>query len=301
LVTLDALGRYYDRVGALHAKGEQPPPACNDLLRRCGEDASPAVQELIGTYLVSARLLGERTASLHLTLASEAEDKAFAPEPFTPHYVRGLFQSMRNLAAQSLRLLRKQLKTLPVEAVPLAERVLTLESDIISRYRPLFERRISAKRIRIHGDYHLGQVLWTGKDFVILDFEGEPAVALSERRIKRSPLRDVAGMIRSFDYAAHEGLLQHIQRGSLPPENLATFEPWTRFWNHSVSVAFLRAYLQALGQSEVLPGAPDEIQVMLQAYLLNKAMYEIGYELNNRPAWVKIPLQGILHLLEEQP
>jgi maltose alpha-D-glucosyltransferase/alpha-amylase len=300
LVALDALGRYYDRVGALHAKGEMPPPVDNDLLRLCCEDASPAVQELIGTYLESARLLGERTAGMHLALASEAEAKHFAPEPFTPHYVRGLFQSMRNLATQNLRLLRKQLRTLPAEAVPMAERVLALEGELINRYRPLFERRIRAHRIRIHGDYHLGQVLWTGKDFVILDFEGEPAVALSERRIKRSPLRDVAGMIRSFHYAAYMGLQQHVERGSLPPENLAMFEPWARFWNHAVSATFLRAYRQALGPSKVLPETPEDLQVMLHAYLLNKASYELGYELNNRPAWLKIPLQGILHLLEEQ-
>ena len=150
----------------------------------------------------------------------------------------------------------------------------------------------------MHGDYHLGQVLWTGKDFVILDFEGEPAVALSERRIKRSPLRDVAGMLRSFHYAAHAGLYQHIERGSLPPENLAAFEPWARFWNSTVSAAFLRSYLQAIGPSEILPSTPAELQVMLQAYLLNKAVYELGYELNNRPAWLNIPLHGILHLVE---
>jgi maltose alpha-D-glucosyltransferase/alpha-amylase len=296
---LDALGRYYDRVGTLSAKGEVAPTVSSDLLRLCCQEASPAVQELIGTYLESARRLGERTAALHLALASETEDPSFAPEPFTPHYVRGLFQSMRNLATHNLRLLRKQLKTLPTEVAPMAERILSLESEIITRYRPLFERRISAKRIRIHGDYHLGQVLWTGKDFVILDFEGEPAVALSERRIKRSPLRDVAGMIRSFHYAAYAGLHQHVERGSLPPENVATFEPWARFWNHAVSATFLRAYLQSLGKSEVLPSTSEELQVMLQAYLLNKAMYELGYELNNRPAWLKIPLQGILHLLEE--
>ena len=122
---------------------------------------------------------------------------------------------------------------------------------------------------------------------------------LSERRIKRSPLRDVAGMIRSFHYAAYAGLYQHVERGSLPPENLATFEPWARFWNHAVSSAFLRAYLQALGKSEVLPKSDEELRVMLPAYLLNKAIYQLGYELNNRPTWLKIPLQGILHLLEE--
>ena len=299
LLTLDALGRYYERVGVLHAKGERPPAVGNDLLRRCCEDLSPAVQELIGTFLESARLLGHRTAAMHLALSSDTEDKSFAPEPFTPHYVRGLYQSMRNHAAHNLRSLRRQLKSLAPEVAPMAERVLALESKIIACYRPLFERRLDAKRIRIHGDYHLGQVLWTGKDFMILDFEGEPALALSERRLKRSPLRDVAGMIRSFDYASHEGLLQHVERGSLPPEDFSKIEPWARFWTHAVGAAFLRAYLQALGTSDLLPSTQDGLQVLLHAHLLNKAVYEIGYELNNRPDWLKIPLRGTLQLMEE--
>jgi len=181
----------------------------------------------------------------------------------------------------------------------MAAKVGALEGEIINRYKPLFQRNISARRIRIHGDYHLGQVLWTGKDFVIIDFEGEPAVALSERLIKRSALRDVAGMIRSFHYAAYFGLEQQVERGRLSPENRATYEPWARFWNLAVSASFLRAYLKALGSSEILPSTSEERRMVLQAYLLNKAIYEIGYELNNRPAWLKIPLQGVLHLLDE--
>jgi len=300
-LTLDALGRYYDRAGTLHAKGENPPPLSEDWWLLRGEEPSPAVMELAGTFQESARLLGERTAQLHLVLASETEDEAFAPEPFTPHYVRGLFQSMRNLATHNLRLLRKQLRILPAEVAPMAERVLALEAEIVNCYRPLFEQRISAKRIRTHGDYHLGQVLWTSKDFVILDFEGEPAVSLSERRLKRSPVRDVAGMIRSFHYAVYAGLHQHIARGSLPPENLSAFEPWALFWYNAVSAAFVRAYLQTVGQSGILPSVPEHLQVLLRAYLLNKAMYEVGYELNNRPAWLGIPLQGVLHLLPTGP
>ncbi len=286
-------------LGVLQARGEAHASENNDWLNCNCEEIAPAVQELIGTYLESARLLGRRTAELHLTLASALEDSAFAPEPLTPHYLRGLFQSMRNLATQSLRLLRKQIKGLPSEVAPTAERVLAQESKIVNSYGRLLEHRINAKRIRIHGDYHLGQVLWTGKDFVILDFEGEPAVALSERRIKRSPLRDVAGMIRSFDYAAHAGLLQHVARGSLSPENSSAFALWGRFWNQTVSASFLRTYLQALGQSDLLPNTQGEFQALLRAYLLNKAMYELGYELNNRPAWLRIPLLGVLQLLGE--
>ena len=242
--------------------------------------------------------MGRCTAAMHSTLASDAEHEAFAPEPFTPHYVRGLFQSMRTLATHNLRLLRRQLKILPAGLTPMAERVLALESEIIARYRPLFERPLNAKRIRIHGDYHLDQILWTGKDFVILDFEGDPALSLSERCLKRSPLRDVAGMIRSFDYAAHEGLRQHIERGSLPPENRTEFEPWVHFWNQAVSGAFLRSYLSALAPADLLPNSPEDLGVMLQAYLLNQAMHELGYDLLNRPAWLKVPLQGLLDLLD---
>jgi len=297
-VTLDTLGRYYDRAGILHAKGDSPPALNGDLLGKRTEELSPFVQELIGTYFESARLLAHRTAELHLALSAPTEDKRFAPEPFTPHYVRGLFQSMRNLATQNIQLLRKQLKTLPPDIVTLAERVLPYESEIINRYRPIFERRLNAKRIRIHGDYHLGQVLWTGRDFLILDFEGEPAVALSERRIKRSPLKDVASMIRSFHYAAYAALYKHIERGALAPENMAAFEPWARFWNDAISGAFLRAYLDAFGTSDVLPQTSEELQVMLQAFILDKAMFELAYELNNRPDWLRIPLQGVLHLME---
>jgi maltose alpha-D-glucosyltransferase/alpha-amylase len=299
--TLDALGRYYDRALTSVTEDCLPPSTITEPVALIQETLPTTVADLIGTYLESARLLGVRTAELHRCLASEVEDKAFAPEPFTPHYVRGLFQSMRNLAVQNLRLLRRQLKNLPNDAVSMAQRVIDLEQEIVGRYRPLFERRLTAKRTRIHGDYHLGQALWTGKDFIIFDFEGEPAIALSERRLKHSPLRDVAGMARSFHYAAYAGLYQHVDRGSIPPEKLPRVEPWARFWNAWVSAVFLKAYFQSFGPSEVLPKNEEDVRVMLQAYLLNKAVYELGYELNNRPSWVKIPLQGILHLMAEMP
>ena len=296
--TLDALGRYYDRVVTFVAEGQAAPVGAVPFASLIRQDLPPDISGMVGTYLDSARVLGERTAAMHLALASESEDKAFAPEPFTSHYVRGVFQSMRSLTTQNFRLLRKQLKMLPAEIAALAQRVLDLEPEIINCYRRLYERRITARRIRCHGDFHLGQVLYTGKDFVIIDFEGEPAMPLSERRIKRSSLRDVAGMVRSFHYGAWAGLHQHVQRGSLEHENLAKFEPWVRLWYQAVSSAYLRAYLKAMGSSQVLPQSDDELLVMLSAYLINKAVYEIGYELNNRPAWLSIPLQGILQLLE---
>jgi maltose alpha-D-glucosyltransferase/alpha-amylase len=192
--------------------------------------------------------------------------------------------------------LRNQLTTLPADILPLARRVLELEPAIINRFRWLYERPITARRIRCHGDYHLGQVLHTGGDFVIIDFEGEPAVPLRERRIKRSPLRDVAGMVRSFDYAAWAGLNQYLQRNRLGRDSLPNFEPWLRFWGQAVSSVFLRAYRQTLGESDIVPRSDADLAAMLPAYLLNKAVYEVGYELNNRPFWLRIPLLGILEM-----
>ncbi|HUJ09666.1 MAG TPA: maltose alpha-D-glucosyltransferase [Verrucomicrobiae bacterium] len=295
--TLDGLGRYYDRVLTFVAEGREVPAGQTPLARLLHEEPPAKIAQAVGTYLESARLLGERTAGMHLALAAGTAYRDLAPEPFTPHYVRGLFQSMRNLATQNFRLLRTQLKTLPPNVIPLAQRALEREQEIISCYRLLYTRRITARRIRCHGDFHLGQILYTGKDFVMIDFEGEPLTPLSERRIKRSALRDVSSMVRSFHYAAWTGLYEHVQRGGGDPQSLSKFEPWANLWYQVVSSVYLRAYLKAMGHSEVLPDSDEELLAMLPAYLLNKAVYEVGYELNNRPAWLHIPLLGILHLL----
>src|SRR6185437_12395843 len=144
-----------------------------------------------------------------------------------------------------------------------------------------------------------GQVLYTGKDFLIIDFEGEPAVALSERKLKRSPLRDVAGMIRSFNYVANFALLKQIERGTIADGLLPLANQWSQFWSRWVSAIFLRAYRKTAGEAKFLPSNENDLQVMMDAFLLRKAIYELGYELNNRPDWIKIPLQGILELAIE--
>jgi len=294
--TLEELGHYYGRAAALIADGQSAPLGEASLAKWIEHELHPAWRELVGAYRDSARLLGQRTAEMHLALASEAETQAFAPEPFSPDYFRGVFESMHSQARQNFELLRKGLKALPADILPLARRVLELEPAIISRFRWLYERPITARRIRCHGDYHLGQVLYSGGDFVIIDFEGEPALPLRERRIKRSPLRDVAGMVRSFDYAAWAGLHDYIQRRGLGRQSLPDFEPWLRVWHQAVSSVFLRAYRETMGESEIVPHSREELSAMLPAYLLNKAVYEVGYELNNRPFWLRIPLLGILEM-----
>jgi maltose alpha-D-glucosyltransferase/alpha-amylase len=155
-------------------------------------------------------------------------------------------------------------------------------------------------RIRTHGDYHLGQVLYTGKDFVIIDFEGEPGLPMSERRFKRSALRDVAGMLRSFHYAAYAALFAQRSLDRVRSTDMAAMEPWTRYWHFWVSVTYLKAYLDTSGNAPFVPQSREELRILLEAYLLEKAIYELGYELNNRPDWVMIPLQSILQLLRAE-
>ena len=171
------------------------------------------------------------------------------------------------------------------------------ESRILARFHAFLELETRALRIRCHGDYHLGQVLWTGQDFLISDFEGEPARPLSERRMKHTPIMDVAGMLRSFYYAAYAAL-SHQQSDRLAEDAGARFEPWIRFWHGWVSVVFLKAYLGIAERASFWPGSQAEFQVLLDAHLLEKAVYEIGYELNNRPDWVRIPIRGVLDILE---
>jgi maltose alpha-D-glucosyltransferase/alpha-amylase len=296
--TLDALSRFFDRVRTAPVEGAANLIASRSLLELAEKDAPAGASALLGAYLESARLLGKRTAELHLALASDLENKEFAPEPFTPFYQRSLYQSMRNQTVNSFHLLRRRVKSLNEPARLFAERVLQAQNQILKQFRAVYDTPMSAMRIRTHGDFHLGQVLSTGKDFFIIDFEGEPARPLSERRIKRSPVRDVAGMIRSFHYAAYAAFQQQRERGDFQQDWPNGIEQWLSFWYRSISAAFIRAYLAGIHGTSLLPHSRQELGVLLNAYLLDKALYEVSYELNNRPAWVGIPLLGILHLIE---
>ncbi len=281
--TLGALDQALARAGASEAQ-QILPLSSRTLLDLAAQEPSSAARELIGSYLDSARVLGQRTAELHLVLAADVDDPAFAPEPFTPAYQQAIYESMCILATQVFQTFRADPRW--GQAYPAYD----LERQVRERFQPVRDRPIAATRTRFHGDYHLGQVLYTGRDFLIIDFEGEPARPLNERRAKHSPLRDVAGMLRSFHYAAATALRARADRARL--------EPWARLWNQWVSAAFVKAYLATAGQASFVPRSRDGLQVLLDAYLLEKAIYELGYELNNRPDWVPIPLQGILHLVE---
>ncbi|MEO8225900.1 MAG: putative maltokinase, partial [Gemmatimonadota bacterium] len=294
--TLGELGRFFERVVATPGTGvgEVTDLPAGSLVAHARAEFPVTASELAGGYLERSLLLGERTAEMHLVLASAGDDPAFAPEGFTPHYRRGLYESLRTLTRTTFDLLSRRLKQLPEADRILAERVLGAEQSILGRARRLLDRRIAATRIRVHGDYHLGQVLYTGRDFVIVDFEGEPSRSLSERRFKRSPLRDVAGMLRSFDYAAAHAL----RHGPVRTGDAHALRRWGVYWSRWVSIAFLQGYLTRSGAAPFLPSG-ESLDSMLEFYLVEKAVYELRYELNNRPDWVPIPLEGIAALLGE--
>ena len=293
--TLDTLNNYFQYVLA-HPTVQVPPTPRKHLLSLLKEPTTLA-QDTIGPYLLSAQLLGSRTAELHLALASARGNPDFAPEPFSVIYQNSLSHAMRSFATQTLQTLGERAKELPGEVRQNVQQVLDSQETILKRFRLIRKGKMAAMRIRCHGDYHLGQVLYTGKDFVIIDFEGEPTRSLSERRIKRSPLADVAGMIRSFHYAAHSALLSQTL-STLKPEDVTALEHWAHFWYVWVSSAFLTSYLSGVEQAGLLPDDPEHLRVLLDAYLLEKAIYEIGYELDNRPDWLQVPLQGILQLID---
>ncbi len=297
--TLSAVHRYFDEVltePSLRRAG--PDVLTSDrMLHWLDHDIPDAAQARCGGYQESAALLGQRTAELHLALASEASDPDFAPEPFSEHYQRSLYQGMRSLTRHTFRLLRARLEELPEDAREDAQTVLLLEQEIVEWFQRVAGQKLSGARIRCHGDFHLGQVLFTGKDFVIIDFEGEPQKRISERRIKRSPLRDVAGMLRSFDYAAQSVLWNHVN-GMLSKEEMPVFQRWSQYWSLWTGVRFLKSYFERLGDAAFVPDTRAETALLLETFLLEKAIYEIGYELNNRPAWVRVPIQGMVRILQ---
>jgi len=295
--TLSEIQRYFETALARQGNHKAVPVNPKSIFTLAKQPIPKEAQDLMGPYLVSAQLLGQRTAELHTALAKDYEWPDFAPEPFTSHYQWAMYQSFRASAIKSLALLRERFSSLPEKTQPAAKQVLDAESAIQKQFKSITNGKITALRLRCHGDYHLGQVLYTGKDFVIIDFEGEPARPLTERRIKRPPLRDVAGMLRSFHYAARTALSSRTAGPVARPEDAQSIDAWALYWQQWASAVYLDAYLKAAAPAGFLPPTPEETQLLLNVFLMEKAMYELSYELNNRPSWARIPLQGILQLL----
>jgi maltose alpha-D-glucosyltransferase / alpha-amylase len=296
--TLESLKGYYERTSQGATRSRPELPRDRHLLEVLGAGVPSDADEIIGDYIGSASLLGRRTAEMHLALGAPTEDPAFRLEAFTMDYQEEMYHAMRDLSDQAFLLMRGHLDKLPESARDEAARLVSLQDDVAGRFDALRRHPIEAKRSRCHGDYHLGQVLYTGSDFMIIDFEGEPVRSLQERRRKHSPLKDVAGMLRSFHYAAYSGLFSHVERHRVrDAADVRDLEYWADLWHYWVSVAYLSTYLERLGKTEMLPNNESDLRIVLDAHLLEKAVYELVYELNNRPDWVQIPMKGILQLV----
>jgi maltose alpha-D-glucosyltransferase/alpha-amylase len=299
--TLDELARYYESVVTC------PPPKDIGTAPTVLDEPSTTqipneIHDHASLYLHAAALLGRRTAEMHLALATPTDNPAFTPEPFSPDALEADANRIYAQMARTLDALKRNFNTLSDElTTDSAALILSRRLELLRRSHAITQAPPdeAGLRIRIHGDYHLGQVLRTRGDYVILDFEGEPARSLAERRAKQSPLRDVAGMLRSFSYAAYSALDHFTQRHAGTAKSL---EPWAQLWQNAVSTEFLAAWRTAVAAPDAsaphLTPQPLQAHRLLNAYLLEKALYELLYELNNRPAWVRIPLAGILALPE---
>jgi maltose alpha-D-glucosyltransferase / alpha-amylase len=292
----DVVTQYFNRILAKKDEGLRVPQKNLSILDIDNDDIPLEIKELIGdNYLEMVSLLGKRTAELHLSLASLSDRTEFKPEPFSLLYQRSIYQSFQGLVRKTIQALRNNIKAISKGLIKEARDVISSEQKILKHAQKILQKKISAMKIRVHGDYHLGQVIYTGNDFIIIDFEGEPLRALSERRLKHSSFKDVAGLIRSFHYAAYATLFLHP---SVRSEDVELLEEWIEPWYKYTSGIFLQSYLKRVDDNSLIPKERDELEILLRVYILEKAVYELGYELNNRPDWIIIPLKAISNILK---
>ena len=313
--TIDELRRYYERVAA-RARRTEAQERLDGRKGRLegleGQDrqegrfeigpAHPAIPALPGPppffvaiehlYLRSAAVLGRRTAELHLALA-DVQEPAFRPDALDSAALDVLADDMRAHAHATLDLLEARRHTLQDAARSQADALAAARTDLVARLDEIRGLRAAGLRIRIHGDYHLGQVLRAEEDFFAFGFAGDPARPLADRRARQSPLKDVAGMIRSFSYAVYATLFAFTVDA---PDTFSLLEPWAGAWQHWVGDGFLREYRAAIAGTPLAPG-DEAFPILLKALTLDKALYELSYELDNRPEWVGIPLAGLLNMM----
>jgi len=297
---LERLNNFMERILARHPSQMPAYEHHGTLTAPVAYDQLPSdLQEFLGgTAAEQARLIGIRTGQMHLALASGKDWKDFQPEEFSLHYQRSLFSSMQSLVRETFQHQTKNLQKLPEEVKAEAQQLIARRDDILKALKRVYAKKFDATKIRIHSNYHLGQVLFTGKDVTIQDFGGNSAKPYSERRLKRSPLRDVAGMLRSFHNVAYEGLYLN---NAVPQESIRELIPFATLWTHYMSGFFMQAYLETVRHSSFIPPQPDDLRVMLETYLLEKAITDLNYELQNRPERVIVPMKLIQAIIGEEP
>ncbi len=291
----DALQRYFDNV-LTREKEIVVPKLKSNLTDPLNFSKVPEqIQHFMGgSFPDRISLLGQRTAEMHHALAAHPEIKDFDTEPFSLHYQRSVFSSLQSLTRSTFENLRAKMGTIDPEFQSLAKEILGMRSEVLKAFKQIYIHKFDTIKIRTHGDYHLNQILWTGKDFVITNFEGESARPFSERRLRRSPLRDVAAMIRSLHYATYSNIIDHELKKMDKRDELET---WGEIWFHYVTRIFLNGYMENAGNFKFIPSDKQDFKILMNVLLLEKAVYELNYELNNRPEKVIIPLTGIKTLL----
>ncbi|KTD17126.1 maltose alpha-D-glucosyltransferase [Legionella jordanis] len=264
------------------------PAPPNEFLSESNKPIPEDIYHTLGVYAPTVELLAKRTAEMHEALANASTSPSFKKENFSLFDQRSLYQTMRSVILRA----KKQFKlNVEEDLKEQLKEILQDDRNLLEEFKPLLTKKIGGKKIRCHGDYHLGQILYTGNDFVIIDYEGEPARPISERKIKRSPLRDVAGMLRSFHYAIYNVL-------ELRKQDLAFQKNSPEHWYQWTCQLFLQNYLSYSKIKELLPLENSDIYFLLKIFMLEKVFYEIEYEMNNRPDWLRVPCIGLINLME---
>jgi len=244
--------------------------------------------------------MGRRTAEMHLVLAQDSADPAFSPEPFNDFYRQSLYHGYIGLTNRRLEFLRQRYSEMTGERKDVASKVLELEPAILAKFKAIFEERIASMRTRFHGRLHLGHMLMTGEDVTIFDLEGDPTQHLSERRIKRCPLRDVATMLVSFGYAAQTALLQFLSTNKGEALTRHDLRMWVRFWYAHVCASFMEAYWRVAGHASYMPTSQADQETLLSTYMLERAMLDLRPDISDRPEFAGIPSRIILHILHAE-
>jgi maltose alpha-D-glucosyltransferase/alpha-amylase len=293
---LERVNNFIERILARNRATLNPLDRRGSLIEPVGFDELPSeMQELLGSRASEqAEKIGLRTAELHLQLSKANVNKDFRPEEYSLHYQRSLYSSMQSLVRESYESLERIIDQLPEEVRSEARQISGKKDDLLGRLKRIYNKKLDIWKIRIHGTYHLKKLLMTGKDIVIQDFGGNPLRSYSERRIKRSPIRDLAEMINSFHYTSYEGFLTN---GQLPKDDITGMLPFAEMWAHYMSGFFMKAYMEKVKGTALLPHDQADLEVALNTFLLEKALVHFNEELHQRPEWALGPLRVIKSIM----